>query len=513
MIKQIVAAAICAVSINVTAQTDAARLIRNVELDLESTTSIGGNSNYSPFWFSHNRHGLSSLNANWNYERIAARRSIANDSKRRWKLGWGADVALMFGGNNRRFFFNELFFEAAYRRLYITAGSKYRQMEMRNNAISSGTMGFGINATPIPQVRAGMNWFDVPFTKGWWQLKGHLSFGWYTDGSWTRDRVNPETERYSQKVKYHEKAVYTKVGRLDKFPLQFEMGLEFNTQYGGKLYNVNQGQPLIEMTDGFKGAWNALFFRGADVTDGDDPNFEGNHFLAWRAALNFERNGWKARVYADLCYEDNLSFRYGFNDYMLGCELNLPKNRFVNAFVFEYFTMYKQTGSVFYPPTPRYPDHIGGRKNIYNHHLYNGWTNYGMTLGNPLVSSPVYNDEISKKLEGIGITDYHTSFTSNTILNNRVRYWHVGLQGEPIDGLTWRLLMTFSKNWGTYSAPFDTPAVKQRYYLLEVGYQPGWKGWNGWQGKLAFGLDRGILIGNNTGAQLTIIKHFDLNKR
>lgn len=493
------------------AQTDAGRIVRDMDLDLETTTTASGGS-YTPLWLSSNRYGLSSTHKTWNYERVALHRYIERDAQRSWRFGWGADLAVMFGGE-RLFNVTELYAEAAWKKLYLSVGSKKQPLEFRNDDLSLGGMSYGINARPIPQVRGGLDWIGVPWTQNWFRIKGFISYGMYTDGRWQESYTNNPNAHRTSKVLYHEKAIYASWGRLDKFPVVFETGLQFQTQFGGTAYNfgsrgVNVGPEGQSMQGGIKGMWNALTFGGADITDGNDKNFEGNHLFGWLFSLRFEKNGWMARAYWEQFFEDNLVYKYGLKDRFIGVELKAPKNPYLIGFTLERLYTKKQTGPVYHDPSSNNNlDQIGGIKN-YNYHLiYNGWQHYGMFAGNPFMTSPLYNGKVKESL--IPTTFYNQRPID--IANNRVDVWNIGLQGEPIEGLTWRARLSFSKNWGTYYNPTQKPGIRQDSYMLEVGYRPSF--WQGWQGKVAFGLDHGTLIGNNYGAQLTIIKSFTLNKK
>ena len=90
-----------------------------------------------------------------------------------------------------------------------------------------------------------------------------------------------------------------------------------------------------------------------------------------------------------------------------------------------------------------------------------------------------------------------------------MKAWHIGLSGEPTTEIHWRMLLSFTENWGTYNEPFKEKQLQQ-YYLAEVSYYPQWS--KGWNGKLAIGYDHGGVIGNSLGAQLTINKSFNLIK-
>lgn len=344
-------------------QTDAGRIVRDMDLELETTTTVSGG-NYTPLWLSSNRYGLSSTHKTWNYERVALHRDIQNDAQRNWRFGWGADLAVMFGGE-RTINVTELFAEAAWKRLYLTVGSKKQTLEFRNDDLSMGGMSYGINARPIPQVRAGLDWIAVPWTKNWFRIKGHISYGMFTDGKWQKSYLNNDNANRCAGVLYHEKAIYGSWGRLDKFPVLFETGLQFQTQFGGTAYNIiNRDGTLVpkaELQGGIKGMWNALTFGGSDVNDGNDANYEGNHLFGWLFALRFEKYGWKARAYWEQFFEDNLVYSYRLHDRMLGLDITPPKNPFISGFTMERLVTWRQSGPVYHDPSANIPEQIGGR--------------------------------------------------------------------------------------------------------------------------------------------------------
>ena len=133
---------------------------------------------------------------------------------------------------------------------------------------------------------------------------------------------------------------------------------------------------------------------------------------------------------------------------------------------------------------------MNGMDNYYNHNLYSGYQHRGQANGNPLLLSPIYNDNHSL-----------------VFFNNRLTAWHFGLSGNPLRWLNWRALATFTRNWGSYDAPLDDP-TNQQYFLLEASANPSL--FKGWQAVVGIGIDKGKLIGNNSGVQLTIRKTFKL---
>ena len=103
---------------------------------------------------------------------------------------------------------------------------------------------------------------------------------------------------------------------------------------------------------------------------------------------------------------------------------------------------------------------MSGTDNYYNHYIYAGWQHWGMGIGNPLVMSPIYND------------DGEIVFKSN-----RLQGHHLGIMGTPCADLQYRILLSFTRNWGTYSLPFYE-IKKNGNALIELTYTPHQlKGW------------------------------------
>jgi hypothetical protein len=90
-----------------------------------------------------------------------------------------------------------------------------------------------------------------------------------------------------------------------------------------------------------------------------------------------------------------------------------------------------------------------------------------------------------------------------TFRNNRVEGFHIGLNGEPVQGLRYRFLLSATRNWGTYDTPFDD--IENNWNgLAELSYSPG--KWKGWTFTLSAAADAGDLLGRSTGGMITIRK-------
>ena len=474
-------------------------LAAETELMLE-TSATAASGTFAPLWLTSNRYGLGSVEPYSNYERARVERPIGNDDARKWGLGYGLDVAVAFG-HARSFVLEQAYVEGRYRKLGITLGAKQQPIEARDVELTSGGLSLGANARPIPQARLDVDWFGIPGTRGWWQWKLHGSFGFTTDGRW-QQAWHTGLERYTHNVLYHEKALFWRFGRVDVLPLTYEFGLQMVTQFGGTTYN-GQGRGFTEPTTfhhphGLRAFWNALTCQGSDRTDGLQPNTSGNTLGSYVMALKYHGERWQARAYFERFFEDQsmLTVQYGIRDMLIGGDAQLPQNPFVTKVALEFLTTTNQSGAVYHDRTPNIYDKMNGRDNYYNHLLYAGWQHYGLTLGNPLLTSPMYNEAFGH--EG-----------SIRFYNNRLKAWHVALTGDPSEEWHWRAMLTFTRNWGTYNVPLRD-RLRQTYAMAEATYTPRWA--SGWQAAFAVGLDHGKVLGNSFGGQLTVRKSLRLKQ-
>ncbi len=477
------------------------------EIELQSTISKGN----TPLWLNANKYGLSSLeNAN-GYMRAGVFRPLKTDSARRWGIGYGADIAVPYNFTSN-FVVQQAFVEARWLHGVLTAGSKEYPMELKNNSLSSGSQTFGINARPVPQVRLALpEYWTLPFAKGWLHLKGHVAFGRMTDDNWQHDFTGKKS-KYADDVLYHSKAGYIKIGNENAFcPFSIELGLEMASTFGGTSYRPGANGEMIAVknSSGLKAYWNAFVPGGADAGETTYQNSEGNQVGSWVLRLNWDADYWKIGVYADKYFEDHSAMfqldydgygsgeewqvkkkrkylLYDFKDIMLGAELNIKRDGWINDVVFEYIYSEYQSGPVYHDHTSTISDHIGGKDNFYNHGIYTGWQHWGQVMGNPLYRSPIYNNDGTISVE-----------------DNRFMAFHLGIDGRPADNFTYKLLASYQEGLGTY----DNPYRKKRHnisLLLEGAYSFKGKILKGWNLKGGYGMDMGGILGHNYGFQLTV---------
>ncbi len=450
--------------------------------ELRATFSGGEN---TPFWLMNNLQGLGSPEKNNGFVRAAAYRDLNKENKFSW--GAGIDLAGAWRSSSP-FYIHQLYGEIKYRSLGALLGSKEIYGEFNNPKLSSGNLLYSGNALPIPQLRIGIfDYADFWGAKGWFSVKGYISFGMFTDSGWQKSWAAPGSHR-TEDVLYHSKGIWFKFGNTSKFPLTGEMGIEMATQFGGKAYKNGE---TLHLGSGLKNWFNAFFptKNSGKTFQGEETSVEGNMIGAYNFAISWTPGtNWSLKAYYEHLFEDHsqLGMDYAWKDGLWGLEAKLPINPVADCLVYEFLYTKDQSGAVLHNSTDKLPEQVSGRDNYYSHSIYTGWQHWGMGIGNPLALSPIYN------------RNHLIHFMDTRIIGH-----HFGISGSPLPELQYRLLLSFSKNWGTYQHPL--PEVLDSFNaLVEVTWKPvKLKGWY-FTGGLAG--DGGKLLGNSLGGMITIGK-------
>lgn len=464
-------------------------------------TTGGGSSN--AFWLTSNRYGRNSLSPTHGALYVALARPIASDSNRTWQWGYGLGLQSSTA-HTENCYLQQYYLQAQWRKLRFTLGQKEEGLNLKNDSLSTGSQALGINARPIAGLRFELaDWWYFNSPNDFVSLKGHLAFGLMSDGRWRQSYVS-SGQPYTLHALHHQKAGYLRLGQAKHHRLNFTAGLEWGTTFGGTIYNAHgfdQQHPILRGKAGAKDFLAALTgLRTGDPTDGDGyANTAGNTVGAWVAALDYAPRyaAWRVRLYYDHFFDDHSMMfdEYGWYDGLYGVELHFPRFKPLSHFVFEHLDTRYQSGSLYHDRTQALPVQISGNDNYYNHALYQGWHHYGMALGNPLFTTPLYEN------------DGTLSFSSNRFLA-----YHLGLSGTVMQGLDYRFLFTHLRSWGSYNRPF--PQVQQQHSLLvELNYRPVLppvanrvSQLSDWAFSFAFALDRGNRLGHNTSLSLGIRK-------
>lgn len=484
------------------------------ELEYMIEAQASGSHGKTPLWLNANKYGLSSLKEGNGYARVALSRQVSPFGSKKLDWGFGADIAVPVNYTSN-FIIQQAYVEGRWLHGSLTLGSKQQELNLKNSRLSSGSQTLGINARPVPQVRLALeDYWTVPLTRGWLQLKGHIAYGMMTDDSWQHD-FTAKQHRYADHVLYHSKAGFLRIGKDPyMYPLSLELGLEMASLFGGNSYQLSADGTMQELKGdkGIHAFWNAFVPGGKDATDGQNyKNAEGDQLGSWMMRINYETDMWKAGLYADKFFEDHSAMfqldyngygsgeewqqkkkrkyvLYDFKDWMLGFDLHLKYGSWLRNIVVEYLYTKYQSGPIYHDHTQTIPDHIGGMDNYYNHNIYPGWQHWGQVMGNPLYRSPIYNSDGTIQVE-----------------NNRFMAFHLGFDGRPTLNTRYRVLATYQDGMGTYANPY-TKVRHNVSFLVEGEYKFIHKFMRNWTVKGGYSMDFGSILGNNQGFQLTVTK-------
>lgn len=385
-----------------------------------------------------------------------------------------------------RFWIQQLYGEVRYRSIFLSVGMKEHSSALLSPTLSSGDFVESGNARPIPEVRVGFSDFtDIPLTNGWVQIQGELSYGKMTDNAWMREHYNYYNGHINQGALYSYKRCYFRT--KPAMPFSATVGMQVGAFFGGETTSYINGKEIrrVKFSRGLK-----QFFKVLIPSDGGLSYYSGSSLGCWDLQFRYRfSNNSALKAYMQKPFEDGsgIGFLNGF-DGLWGLQYNTSGFPWIRSVVAEYLDFTNQSGPMHWDPDDVPGTTIGrraeGNDNYYYNHEYNAYANYGMAIGTPFLRSPIYN------------TDGVMEFTAN-----RVRGFHIGMEGDISRSLAWRLLGGYrvAYGWGgyLYQHPKDDTSL-----MLEAAWKPA--GVKGLSFRAALAIDHGTLLGNNVGGMLTV---------
>jgi hypothetical protein len=464
-------------------------------------TANAGSGTFAPYYIASNRHGVLSQSRGAML-RLSALKQM--DKSRRFSWGVGVDAIAATASHtdyarydvNSATWYNhsegiapirlqQLYGELKWRSLFLTVGMKQHESALLNFELSSGDLTESGNARPIPEVRVGLIDFrDIPLTNGWLQIQGELSYGKMTDNKWLLEHYNYYNYHITQGTWYNYKRIYFRTKPTERFSVT--LGMQAAGQFAGNVSWYRDGIVYQTLSQSFKikYLWKML------IPQSDGVYYAGNHLGSWDFLARYRlKSGDEVRVYFQWPWEDGsgIGKLNGF-DGLWGLEWRSAQRRWITGVVAEYLYFMNQSGPIHYSPgdTPNstIPAHTDGGDQYYNNQQYNGYANYGMSIGSPFLPSPIYNQD--------GYMAY---------IDNRVRGFHIGLSGAMSRVIDWRLLASYRQGFGDGRIPRQYPVhntslmAEARWHISTV---PGLSVC----GQIA--IDRGDIYGNNCGALLSV---------
>jgi hypothetical protein len=419
----------------------------------------------TPFWLLSNQYGLITPDKFNGWIKLGFKTSLS--AEKNFDYDYGLEII------DRQSNKNKLYLHQVYLRLKLhfvdfQIGSVEEKFGDQDSSISSGGLLWSGNARPMPKISLIVrDYSPIPLTRGYIEFKGGISHGWFGNNEFVNNAW------------LHHKYFYIRLG--GKLPVKIHYGIHHFAQWGGFSADTSVGQ----MPNGFDDFVRVFFAKPGDenAPTGEQKLPLGNHLASRDLGLNIDFKGVKISFYNQTLFEDRSSEYWGIinKTALWGIIFHLKdKNRFINKFGYEFLNISSKTDP----------------KNYFNHGYYRfGWTFYDMTIGTPMITSPIIIQ--------------NTETEGGYIWNNEVTAHHLGMAGK-YKNLQYKFFATYSLNYGTPSYPYD-PALNQFSFLLEILLSD--KLPLGIQAGFAVGYDHGDLLGNNTGLRISLTKQGSLDEK
>ncbi len=429
-------------------------------------TTLGGFGGQAPFWIISNNSGKYYTDRNAGAMEISLHSQ--KDTSRLFDYNYGIEL---YGraGSNEDVWIHQGYAGVTYNNLIrLRAGMWEEVVGSKLPDISSGSIIWSGNARPMPKVEIGIpDYVEIPYTRGFAEIKGVLSHGWFEEG------------RYASNVWLHHKNIYIRIG--GGFPLNFYYGINHYNQWAGS--SPRQEEPYPDDFDAFL---RVFFNRRANPDHPGSPegwviNKIGNDVGSRNVGVDYNNENYSAGIYLQDVFEDGSGMRrQNFPDGLWGIWLSFKEEkRLLQAVTYEFLHTTHQSG-----PEHCMEEGLVGNDNYFNHsHYRSGWTYYGYTIGTPLITSTFFNENAEFGTE-----------------NNRVIAHHLGLRGYLGGEVLYRTLLTLSRNLGTHSRPYDERR-DQLSWMLELSRPVNFLNMTA---GITLAADRGDMYGDNLAVMLSL---------
>ncbi len=480
----LIAVFLMACSIQAYAQIDSI----NYQIEAAGAAATEG---YLPLWIVSNRFGVLDEDGADGYLRVGA--SIPFKKDKKFTYAAGLDLLAKPDFSESRV--QQGYLKLRYWAFELRGGWVEESINVYHKSLSTGALYLSQNSRPIPMITIGIpEYTDVPFTKGYFEIKGRYGHGWLGD------------DRFVENPYLHEKFVYGRVG--GDWPVRLFGGLLHSAMWGGT--HPTEGKLNSSFEDYLKIITGSS--GGGSSPGGEQVNALGDHRGTIDYGAEFSIKEYDFILYSQVPFEDNSGFETTNPDRLVGLSMKSRDNtKWVTGVVYEFLHTKFQSGPGLTDPFPwdtedNYGYDYAGRDNYYGNYLYNtGWAHHGYILGTPLFLTDQRAD-----LYFDGYTEPSRDAFKFYVVNNRVVAHHVGIEGQITPKINYRFLATYSRNYGTYTGlnggiqqwgsmdpdynvdyEFDPP-LDQWYLMLEAKSKLG----NHLSLTTTLGLDAGEMTDN-----------------
>ena len=460
-----------------------------------------GRGEYTAYQLVSNQHDVLSTRANTGYLRAALEleKPLTSD----FRLSGAVDIVASFH-TSQSFYLQQLYANLAWKVFYVEVGTREHQPVIRDALLSSGSLISSGNAKPLPELRFGTeDFWTIPRTKDWLQMYFDVSYGHFLDGNWLEDRFDTyyaahHNSYVTTDVWYHQKKLFFRTDPSRRF--SFTIGMEHAVQFGGHCIDYSTGKRKeIDISPDFGDFFQVILPLGdgnvGNTYDKTKEWVKGNHLGSWNLILAYNIDAQKQlTAYVESLFEDGSGIRKGNGwDGLWGLEYQNKSThpQWLRGIVLEYLQTTDQSGPIHWAPEDfsgmvdgKLPESVTGNDNYYNNYMYNGYCHYGMSLGTPMLMSPVYNK------------DFFGGF-----VDNRVKAWHLGVRGEMNQQWSYLVRGSYREGWGTFFVPLN-PRLHSFDMMVQTTYQCG-----NFKLSAAYGNDTGNIYGDCNTFNFKVVYH------
>ena len=408
--------------------------------------AISSSNGYLPYWMTTNQYGLMP-------ERNGAlalfQASTQFDESKTFQYRFGTSLAanaynnpLDVSSRTVNLMVDELYGSLKWRHLTLDIGIKHRENDfigasklLGSLSVTGGHLVETGNARSLPGYLISLDPVAVPWTK-----KHLWLYGAYGDFATTDDR-------YVKNALVHRTRVGLRIFLTQR--LSLDAVLDHYAMWAGQ-HPENVSYPVslknyIRVVTGSS--------AGNDGTMSDRLNVIGDQGGSEIIRVSYRADNWVFTAQHDIPYADGSGM--GFQNFPDGVNTLsfsfFDKNRWISDVVYEHqYTMYQSgpiNGEAFDKDgnsiTPSGVSTVGIDNYFNNSYYKSGWTHHGRMIGDPLlVPKGTHKGEWSSALVTLGIE------------NNRVKSHHLGIGGKLFRKHPYKLMLTYSDNYGTYHTPY-----------------------------------------------------------
>lgn len=404
------------------------------------TTGLIGGGNTLPFWMTHNQLGRYSSTGNYQElteGRFSGRANVLGNLS----LTYGTDLALLISEQGIDPKIIQAYLGLSGKVIRLQGGAFTDEELMGGLSSSNGDLLRSLNYRPYPKVRLSTPGF-IPFlfAKSWFRFSAEYDEGLLTD------------ERVVEKPHLHHKSLMFQF--LPHSTLRFTVGANHFVFWGGRSEQFGQlPQSLKDYPKYVTGS-----AGGSGFVENDRKNVAGNQLGSFLFSLEKDFEKCHIQLRASHPFDDRSGMRFQNakdNLYTFHWEKN-TSGHWLDELVIEYLHTKHQSGD----PNPKMDDgtlnyNVRGGDNYFNNGVYaSGFTYLGQSMGTPLFEPIRFNEQ------GMVVG----------VVNNRVSAFHLGAKGTLTTCFSWKTLVTYSRNFGTYSQPLN-PMASQVASLFELGWK------------------------------------------